>query len=279
MESPENEFDVEQNTPEWLSLRLGPISGRINSSEIGKATGLNKWEHPSVFYQQRCGASKPKEMNAAMRKGHLMEGACVAHYEQVTSRTMRDGGYCVGSHALYPDVFSEPDDRYRFGASVDRRCLPGDAFKCDLECKCPANPSSYARYYEGASVQWTHLAQMHLQMAVRGHKLIHYMVTLFDNYGGLQAWVLREVAWSESFWQWMAPRARTMSQAITAVVELGGNVDEEAPLGLTQLVLTDETALPFVKPTWTELSRGDSRCTKKPKGQRPKRKRKHAAAK
>lgn len=254
--TPHNEFDIEQNTNEWLEMRLGPVGSRINSSEIGKATGLSRWDPPASFYLMRCGLTEKPEANAAMNKGHLMEDACARKYEEITGRTMRDGGYCTGSHALYPRLFAEQDDRHRFGASVDRRCLPSDDYKCDLECKCPATPASYLRYYADDTIQWTHLAQMHMQMAVRGHDTIHYMVTLFDDdTKELMACVLREVQWSETLWQWMAARARRMSVALTAVLVGGADAEEVAPLEIVQIDLNDTDALPFEVPYYAELYR------------------------
>jgi len=204
-------IDVEQNTNEWLLLRQGPLECRIGSSEIGVAAGLSRWKTAEQFLVDRV-ARESVESNAAMQHGHHFEPLAAKAYTLETGREVRDAGYMLPC-ALHNRYFDLPGDCVRFGCSLDRL---GD--EVDLEIKCPFSQRSFERYY-ATGIQLSHLAQLHLQMALRQRSQIHYVACLFDrNTEKLLKMRLSVVHFNEHFWRFIYCRARLVSSVIYEVL-------------------------------------------------------------
>lgn len=66
----------------WLAQR----EKGIGSSEVGTILGVNPWETPYRLWQRKKGILQPLEENAAMRAGHILEGAVATYFEQESGR-------------------------------------------------------------------------------------------------------------------------------------------------------------------------------------------------
>lgn len=90
----------------------------------------------------------------------------------------------------------------------------------DLECKCPVSERSFQSYYEDR-IDFSYLAQVHLQMAVRQRERIHFMVTLYEpkprNTYLLKKAVLYEIEFSQAFWDFIYERARDLAELMLLV--------------------------------------------------------------
>lgn len=212
---------VEQNTEEWFALRRGPLLSRINSSEAGAAAGLSPFQNPNEFFRDRvlcaAGARHSAEAAKRMEKGHLLEEecaqACAVLLDGVAD--FEAGAYHTADASTNPNCFKDELDQLFFGCSVDRLGV-----EFDLECKCPWDQNSFDRYYRHG-IQNSHVAQLMMQMAVRGRKSILYMVALYSNdeEHTLQDFVLRKVYWNQELWEnFLYPRIRYMAECITAAL-------------------------------------------------------------
>ena len=56
---------------EWLKLR----QRGIGSSEVGSILGVNPYETPYMYWCRKLGLVERPAENAAMKLGHLLEGA------------------------------------------------------------------------------------------------------------------------------------------------------------------------------------------------------------
>lgn len=107
----------------WLELR----KGGIGSSEVGSILGVNPYETPYQCWLRKTGRTPPKEENAAMLLGHLLEDAVARLYAKSTGNTVDEttaGDWCARS-----------DFREYTTASPDRICVTPDGGRVLLECK------------------------------------------------------------------------------------------------------------------------------------------------
>lgn len=212
------EVKVKQNTEQWLAARKGQLRVAIGGSGIGAAAGLNQHMSRSAYYQSQINQEKVEE-NEAMRHGHLFEQKNADLYARWTNNRVRE----CGVHFPDPSVnslFQEMDDRY-FCVSLDRA---GEVV--DLECKCPFSENSFRQYYE-ERIDFSYLAQVHLQMAVRGRERIHFMVTLYDpRTSRLKKAVLYEIYFSREFWRFIYERARPVAENLFIHFYDHGNTDD-----------------------------------------------------
>lgn len=108
---------------EWLKLR----QRGIGSSEVGSILGVNPYETPYMYWCRKLGLVERPAENAAMKLGHLLEGAVATLYEEATGNkvdTSTEGDWCARS-----------DFREYTIASPDRICVTPDGGKVLLECK------------------------------------------------------------------------------------------------------------------------------------------------
>lgn len=66
----------------WLQER----EKGIGSSEVGTILGVNPWETPYQLWRRKKGLDPRLEENAAMRAGHILEGAVATFFEQDSGR-------------------------------------------------------------------------------------------------------------------------------------------------------------------------------------------------
>lgn len=66
----------------WLAQR----EKGIGSSEVGTILGVNPWQTPYQLWRRKKGLDAPLQENAAMRAGHLLEGAVATYFEQESGR-------------------------------------------------------------------------------------------------------------------------------------------------------------------------------------------------
>lgn len=66
----------------WLAQR----EKGIGSSEVGTILGVNPWETPYQLWRRKKGIAPKIEENAAMRAGHILEGAVATYFEQESGR-------------------------------------------------------------------------------------------------------------------------------------------------------------------------------------------------
>ena len=64
----------------WLQER----EKGIGSSEVGTILGVNPWETPYQLWRRKKGLDPRVEENAAMRAGHILEGAVATYFEEET---------------------------------------------------------------------------------------------------------------------------------------------------------------------------------------------------
>lgn len=184
------EYIVEQNTQEWLDLRRnGNNNCRVNGSDAAYILNLCVQYKSSLQLFHEIRTHHVWEGNEATENGHAREDDAAQLYMKVTGNKVRVCGYCVPDPAINPN-FVKGDDFY-FGASLDRI---GE--ECDLEVKVP-----FHRLYKNNEVNPIHFAQLHVQMAIRNRKRIHYIAAHYNKENGeLEGYFIREVYFNQNFW-------------------------------------------------------------------------------
>ena len=238
---------VTPNTDDWLKVRKGPVNVAIGSSAMGAAAGINSFKTRFEMLHELVYGSTFKG-NAATEHGHRFEGVCAAQWSAWNDDTPTfEVGVCRPTSDNWHFVDSGSGERGYpyFGVSIDRWACKGCSALdseatpdirehashkgfCVIECKCPFTLSSFQRYYEG-KVKHEHLAQLHLQMAVLGLREIEYMVTLVcPKSGAVKRARWSRVYFSQSFWDWIYPKA--LEVALTAVECTFLGIEPEASL-------------------------------------------------
>lgn len=201
-----SEIRVVQNTDAWKEARKGPLRISIGGSGIGAAAGLNQHMSRSEYFSLQLHDTQV-EQTEAMKHGHRFEALNAQLYVEWTGNKVSECGVHVPDPANNP-LFQEGDDLY-FCASLDRV-----GKEVDLECKCPVSLNSFNQYYCDR-IDYSYLAQVHLQMAIRRRKRIHFMVTLYDKDSGqLVKALLYEIDFSLDFWNFIYRRAREVAEAL-----------------------------------------------------------------
>lgn len=150
--------EVEQNTPEWLALRLG----RVCSSEFHKVMTPKKRQlsssAPAYMYRLLAewisGEAVENEQTEFMQRGHDLEDQAVRGYEGLTNTETQRGGFWTTDDGM-------------IGTSPDR--LIGD--DGILEIKAPLLHTQVA-YCLGAGVDDDYRVQLQGQMLVTGRKYV-----------------------------------------------------------------------------------------------------------
>lgn len=152
--------DVEQNTPEWLKLRLG-IPTASCADKIVTPTG--KLSSQSVKYRNQLIAEKllNSQLDSVveteyMSRGKALEPDAVKAYEFQNDCTVEKVGFIT-------------TDDLQIGCSPDR--LVGDDGL--LEIKCPADQTHIGYLIDGMPKDY--IPQMQMQMFVTGRKWCDWM--------------------------------------------------------------------------------------------------------
>ena len=85
---------VEQNTEEWLALRLGKFTASAFKAIMGDKTKLTyRNEIYRVAYERIAGESPESFTNEWMQRGHELESEARAAYEVKTGSFVEEGGF------------------------------------------------------------------------------------------------------------------------------------------------------------------------------------------
>jgi putative phage-type endonuclease len=175
-----------QNTPEWLEFR----KDKIGASEAAIIMGVSPWSTPYQLWCEKMGISDPKELSAAMQRGHDLEQKARDFFEQ-ESRI-----------PIYPKVVLHP--------ALDWMMASIDGISADLqtvvEIKCPGSADhSLAKKGE---IPAKYIPQLQHQMAVC--QVNHMFYLSFDGTEGIiipverdDSYILKLVDAEMAFWDCM----------------------------------------------------------------------------
>lgn len=143
---------IEQNTEEWMNLRIGKFTASSFSDLLmGKSTlGYNK-TILKVVYQRMTKENPEAFSNGWMERGHELEPEAIRHYEGLTFDKVLNGG------------FFELDEWT--GASPDG-LIGNDGL---LQIKCPAW-NTHLSCLNGDKIPKEYIIQIQGEMMVTGNK-------------------------------------------------------------------------------------------------------------
>ena len=151
---------VEQNTPEWIALRLGiPCSSEFSKIITPKTRKLSA-QAPGLMYRliAEWMTGKPVE-NAGiqtewMDRGQLLEDAAVAAYENLMEVETTPGGFCTTDDGMV-------------GCSPDR--LIGEDGDCEIKCPLIHTMVGYALT---GDLGEDYMTQLQGRMMITGRKYV-----------------------------------------------------------------------------------------------------------
>ena len=114
-------LDIKQNTPEWLSWRLGKITGsRANDIIVKRGTGRKLG-----FYEvlaERVAIQDDGEYENQLERGHALEEHALDAFEELTgNKAKRDCGVWVSTDNDY--LALSPDGEVSKTEAVEVKCL------------------------------------------------------------------------------------------------------------------------------------------------------------
>jgi hypothetical protein len=190
------EYNVVQNDEagEWKRLRRnGDNLCRVNGSDAGIIAGFSRYKSPDQLFFEILNRVEfvPTE---ATENGHYREPYIAKLYEQVMQCELVESGYCV---PLEDNENFLPGDWFFIGVSFDR--INTNPKLPDVEIKAP-----FFGPYKRGYVQPTHMAQLHVQMAVRNKKNIHYIAAFYPDRGEeteCSSFFIVNVVFCKEYWQ------------------------------------------------------------------------------
>lgn len=151
-------FDVEQNTDEWLALRLGKFSASMAGDLfMDKKTKGYKDAIRKIAYEIATGESEESYSNRWMQRGHEKEPFAADNYERYMFESLEK----VGLYQYNDFVCASPD----------RKIIGKNA---GVEFKCPS-ASVYDEYLETQKVPKDYYFQIHWQLLCTGWDYVDYM--------------------------------------------------------------------------------------------------------
>ncbi len=177
------EIKVEQNTDEWLQLRVGSIG----ASSVADATAKGKGNKPSagrkntvsrIVAEKLSGKFSESYTNAAMQRGHDLEPQARSAYEFLTGNTVRECG--LFRHPQIDGVHASPDGVVTYG---------GEDIGL-LEIKCPQT-SAHLETLLKREVPSQYIKQIQMQMACAEQSWCDFVSFNPDFPAGLDAVVIR----------------------------------------------------------------------------------------
>lgn len=148
-----SEKELPQKSDKWLEIRKSCIGGSDISTILGL---LAKYENPHNFFKRRTGKMGPKQMNAAMERGNLLEKQS---HKSIKAALRKDFGIkspkiepCFALHPQYPYIGISFD-------GVDRKN------KFITEIKCPSKPWKLREVFEDGIPDY-YYPQVQLQLSV-----------------------------------------------------------------------------------------------------------------
>jgi len=150
--------NIDQNSDEWLSLRLGKFTAST-FSDIFMAKTTKGYQNAiiKVAFERVTGESQESYSNKWMKRGHEMEPFARDNYELLTFNTLENGGFYE-----YSDFI---------GASPDAK-IEGENAGCEF--KCPSF-QVYNEYLTTNKLPKNYYWQIHGQLLCTGWDYIHYM--------------------------------------------------------------------------------------------------------
>lgn len=152
-------FDVEQNTEEWLNLRLGKFTASTFSDLFAKPDTISyKKAIDKIVYERITGEAYAgySYSNSRMEAGHELELLAKEHYEMQTFDTILDGGF----YQLNNWVACSPDGRISNNGIVE--------FKS-------RDPHIYFEFIEKGALPSINKWQVYGQLYVTGADFVDYM--------------------------------------------------------------------------------------------------------
>jgi hypothetical protein len=182
----------------WLKLRRNfDKRCRVNGSDAYTIARLTRYKSPSQLFREISGQVPAKDIShdESIVKGHTCEPLNAGVYEQEMCTTLKVVGYFTPTDEN-PNF--EPGDGEYIGCTPDRvNALCASA--PDVEIKSP-------RYRLPREVPLDHIAQLHVEMAVRNKPSIHYHSGLYDDsMSVLLGYFISEVYFSREFWARLYP--------------------------------------------------------------------------
>lgn len=149
-------LDIEQNTEEWLALRMGRFTASSFADLMGAKSNVGyKKAINNVVFELLTGKSPEGFSSEWMQRGHELEPIAREEYEMLTFNTVTDGGfYKYGEY---------------IGASPDGN-IDSDGL---LEIKCPA-PHTMIDYLSANKLPSTYRWQVQGQLFVSGRQYVDF---------------------------------------------------------------------------------------------------------
>lgn len=160
---------VEQNTPEWLAMRLGMLTGSKAKGAVG-----NEKAQKTLIYEligeQLTGVQEEFFKSYAIEWGNMNEPYAIDEYEHRTGIKTDAIGFCVSTKypwmGLSPDRLAISDDAEVTHAVVRPNDMNELDFEHSIEVKCP-NTTTMIRYIDEGGIPDDYLAQV-----------IHYFIVI-----------------------------------------------------------------------------------------------------
>lgn len=227
------EYKVKQNDADgvWLRLRAGDFGWCIGASSAAVCAGISRYDSPRGYWNYRVNIEPVEgawQGNQYTRHGHQYEPAAAQLYKRLmpSNRDVRECGMCEPVPSANPNFNS--GDQHFIAASIDRM---GE--HVDVEIK-----TSYYRLPDPAlGVPREHIAQLHVQMAVRNRACTDYINVHFDRRSGKpKHYMLFRVYFSRAYWKWLHARLITFGMHLLNNGELGAPTEREIPYDINQHV-------------------------------------------
>jgi hypothetical protein len=149
---------VEQNTPEWIQMRLGiPCSSEFDKIITPKTRKLSSQAMPYMYRllaEWVTGAPCENHATEWMDRGHDLESSAVANYEFLTGADVKPGGFVTTDDGL-------------IGCSPDG--LIGE--NGDLELKCPLIQTQ-VKYALTGEIDEAYMAQLQGRLMIHGREWV-----------------------------------------------------------------------------------------------------------
>lgn len=170
-------FDIEQNSEEWYSLKLGKFSASMISDLFAdKKTKTYQNTITRIAFERITGRSQEKYSNGWMKHGHEFEPEAAEAYEMMTFCELGNGGLW-----LMNDWYCASPDRKIKGQNGG------------IEIKCPSF-QVYRDYLQKQEIPKDYLLQMYGQMLATGWDFVDYMPYVSPNVKQLLTRVERDEA-------------------------------------------------------------------------------------
>ena len=151
-------YDIDQNSEEWDSLRLGKFTASTFSDLfMAKTTAGYRNAIIKVAFERVTGESEEKYANKWMERGHEKEPFARENYELLTFNSLENGGFYEYNEWV--------------GASPDAKII-GQNGGCEF--KCPSF-QVYNEYLETSKIPKSYFWQVHGQLLCTGWDFIDYM--------------------------------------------------------------------------------------------------------